>query len=111
MNTHYIYEIKMGRFEFDHVHLTESLSSSEIFDWYLETDRSNEEIIYSCGDHLTADGEYCNVYDKAQTTYDRGRDALTGYVVFLQCAEYDDDDNELVQAYILRSYAEPVNID
>lgn len=106
---YYMYEIIKGRFEIDHVRLTESVPSTDIFDWYMETDRANEEIIFSSGDHLTADGEYCNIYNQAQTIYDEGRGILTGYVYFLQCAEYDDD-GEFSQAYILRSSAESVTI-
>lgn len=108
---YYMYEIVMGRFEFHNVHLTESLSSPEIFEWYLDTDRANEEVIYSSPDHLTADKAYHNVFDKAQTTYDEGRGMLTGYVIFLQCAEYDDNDEFLQVLSIIRSHAEPVNVE
>ena len=102
-----VYEIIKGRFEFDQLHTDENIAGCDITEWYLDSDRANEEIIDCSGDHLTADGIFHDSMSEAQTAYDRGAGILTGYVVLLQCAEYDND-GDLIQADIIRSYAEPV---
>lgn len=103
----YVYQIIKGRFEFDQIYTDENIPGCDIADWYLQTDRANEEIIDSNGDHLTADGIFHDFMGEAQTDYDRGAGILTGYIVLLQCAEYDDD-GDFIQGEIIRSYAESV---
>lgn len=105
--TNTVYEIIKGRFEFNRLYTDEDIAGCDIAEWYLNSDRANEEIIDYNGDHLTADGIFHDSMEEAQTAYDRGAGILTGYVMLLQCAEYDDE-GDLIQADIIRSYAEPV---
>lgn len=105
-----VYEIIKGRFEFDNIRTDDDIAGCDITEWYIwgpNSDRANEDIIDCNGDHLTADGIFHDSMSEAQTAYDRGAGILTGYVVLLQCAEYDND-GDLIQADIIRSYAEPV---
>lgn len=101
------YEIIKGRFEFNNIRTDETITTPDICNWYFESDRANEEIIDQSGDHLTADGLYHDVFDTAHTSYNRGAGILEGYIMFLQCAQYDEN-NEFVQAHIIRQHAEPV---
>lgn len=101
------YEIIKGRFEFNNIRTDETITTPDICNWYFNSDRANEEIIEMFGDHLTADGLYHDVYDTVHTSYNRGAGILEGYIIFLQCAQYNDD-GEFLQAHIIRQYAEPV---
>ena len=51
-----MYEIIRARFEFDNIDIDDSnFSVWDVAEWYLATDRANEEIIDITGDGLDAD--------------------------------------------------------
>ena len=102
-----VFEIIKGRFEFNRIRTDENISGYDIKNWYLNTDRADEEIIETFGDHLIADGIFCNVMDEAHSDYDRLTGILTGYLYILQCSKYDDD-GEFIQGNIIRIHAESV---
>ena len=96
-----MYEIIRARFEFDNIDIDDSnFSVWDVAEWYLATDRANEEIIDITGDGLDADNILLTESDLGKrTVYNHG--TLSGVLYLLQWAEYDDD-GELIRATVMR---------